>query len=77
MPNVTIDCIEEDIVLDGYLFKIIDSAGFALEKGVLMDKIKSIIDAVLNEVNLVLFIVDGRAGIHPLDKVIYKKLKHF
>lgn len=75
MPNLTIDCIEEDIVLDGCLFKIIDSAGFVLEKGELIDKINGIVDVILNEVNLVLFVVDGRAGIHPLDEVIYKRLK--
>lgn len=74
-PNVTIDCIEENVVLDGCLFKIIDSAGFTLEKGEIIDKSKIIIDTILNEINLVLFVVDGRVGIHPLDKIIYKRLK--
>jgi GTP-binding protein len=66
-PNVTIGCIEENVVLDGCLFKIIDSAGFTLEKGEIIDKSKIIIDTILNEINLVLFVVDGRVGIHPLD----------
>lgn len=75
IPHVTRDCIEEEVIYNDRLFKIIDSSGFTTEDGELRKKINSIIETILEEVDLVLFVVDGRVGIHPLDGDIYKKLK--
>jgi GTP-binding protein len=75
IPHVTRDCIEEDVVYNDRLFKIIDSSGFTTEDGELRKKINNIIETTLEDVDLVLFVVDGKTGIHPLDGDIYKKLK--
>jgi len=75
IPNVTRDCIEEDATFGEKRFKIIDSSGLSVENSELRQKIDELIEKTLCEVDVVLFVVDGRVGLHPYDREIYKKLK--
>jgi GTP-binding protein len=75
IPNVTRDFIEEDVTFHGQRFKIIDSSGFNIEHNELYQKINDLTEKILSEVDLVLFVVDVRVGLHPIDRDIYKKLK--
>jgi GTP-binding protein len=74
-PHVTRDCVEEEVLLGDRIFTIIDSAGYSNEKDELLALVNGKIEETIDKVDFILFVVDGRVGVHPLDKEIYRKLK--
>ncbi|MDY6820458.1 MAG: ribosome biogenesis GTPase Der [Deferribacterota bacterium] len=74
-PNVTRDCVERVINLNEKKYLLSDSAGFVLSRDPLRDKIDKIYIDKLKKASLVLFVVDGKEGLHPLDEHIFTILR--
>jgi GTP-binding protein len=75
IPNVTRDHLEYKITWEGDVFLLIDTAGFQHGKNILRDKLNILLDKTISKADLIIFLTDARSGIHPLDEIIYKKIK--
>jgi|DewCreStandDraft_4_1066084.scaffolds.fasta_scaffold04993_7 GTP-binding protein len=75
-PGVTRDMIEGDVNWLGRKFKLIDTGGILYDNP---DKIKKLvlkqIDYLIDNCDIVLFVVDAITGLQPDDKKIYEYLK--
>ncbi|MDB5557578.1 MAG: ribosome biosis GTPase Der [Enterovirga sp.] len=68
-PGVTRDRREGEAELGHLTFRIIDTAGLEeAEPGSLSDRMRQQTEAAIDEADLVLFLVDARAGILPADQ---------
>ncbi len=76
MPGVTRDRVSIDIELGGKVVEIIDTGGIGIvDEGELDEDIHAQIDAAIGSAELILFLVDGRAGVHPLDERVAGMLR--
>ncbi len=74
--GVTRDRISVEIEHKGKLFELIDTGGIGIEDvEELTHEIKVQIEIALQKANLILFVVDVRAGITPLDVEIAERLR--
>lgn len=73
-PGVTRDRREGDASLYTYPFKLIDTAGLE-QTGDLQDLMWKQTEKALQQADVVLFLVDIRSGVTPLDKEAGKKLR--
>ncbi|WP_265528886.1 ribosome biogenesis GTPase Der [Sphingomicrobium marinum] len=70
-PGVTRDRREGDGILLGMEFKVIDTAGFETEDPeTLPGRMRAQTEAAVREADVALFLIDGRAGLTPLDEEI-------
>ncbi|NNC47556.1 MAG: ribosome biogenesis GTPase Der [Sphingomonas sp.] len=70
-PGVTRDRREGDGLLLGMGFKVIDTAGFETEDPEsLPGRMRAQTEAAVREADVALFLIDGRAGLTPLDEEI-------
>ena len=75
-PGVTRDRREADATLLGLEFRIIDTAGFEDEDAVsLPGRMRAQTQAAVREADVALFLIDGRAGVVPLDEEIARWLR--
>ncbi len=75
-PGVTVDRLEASWSLDGRPVTLVDTGGIGLDDGGgLQDCIAAQVDAALDVADLVLFVVDGTAGLTPLDERIADRLR--
>ena len=75
-PGVTRDRREGDAVLLGCEFRIIDTAGFEDEDAVtLPGRMRAQTQAAVRDADVALFLIDGRAGVTPLDEEIARWLR--
>jgi GTP-binding protein len=75
-PGVTRDRREGDASLIGLEFKIIDTAGFETDDPqTLPGRMRAQTQAAVDEADVALFMIDGRAGITPLDEEIANWLR--
>ena len=75
-PGVTRDRREGDAVLLGCEFRIIDTAGFEDEDAVsLPGRMRAQTQAAVRDADVALFLIDGRAGVVPLDEEIARWLR--
>ena len=76
LPGVTRDRREGQGRLFDLDFQIVDTAGFEeADPGTLPGRMRAQTEAALGNANVVLFLVDARAGITPLDKTIAQWLR--
>lgn len=74
--GVTRDRISVEIEHEGRLFELIDTGGLGIKDDEeLVHEIKSQIEIALQKANLIIFVVDIRKGITPLDVDITEKLR--
>ena len=60
----------------GRRFWLVDTGGLVPDSGETMDKaIRRQVEMALSEADLVLFLVDGKEGLHPVDQAIAEKLR--
>lgn len=75
-PGVTRDRISIDRVYDGYEYSLLDTGGIGLEdKEGFEDAIENEVNVALEMANQILFVVDGREGLNPLDEEVARKLR--
>lgn len=75
-PGVTRDRREADATLLGLEFRIIDTAGFEDEDAVsLPGRMRAQTQAAVRDADVALFLIDGRAGVVPLDEEIARWLR--
>jgi len=75
-PNITRDIIESICEWNGYKFILCDTGGLSFEKD--SEIVKEIHDTVYNstqQADVIIFLVDGRAGVLPLDSEIAEMLR--
>jgi GTP-binding protein len=66
-PGVTRDRHYGQASWDGHDFLVVDTGGFFLDEKGLQKKIREQIEVALAEASLLLFVLDGREGLHPED----------
>jgi len=75
-PGVTRDRVAVDIELDGRLAEVIDTGGIGIvDEAELEGEIHAQIETAIASADLVLFLVDGRTGVHPIDEEVAAKLR--
>lgn len=71
MPGVTRDRLYRETEWNGTEFVIVDTGGLEPRNNdFMMTKIKEQAEVAMNEADVILFIVDGKAGVNPLDEEI-------
>jgi GTP-binding protein len=71
-PGVTRDLLQADVDWNGKQFQLIDSGGFDLdESDDIKAKARKLLLSIMEEVDLLLFLVDAKAGINPLDEEVF------
>jgi GTP-binding protein len=76
-PGVTRDLVEEPVEYDGKRFRLIDTGGYSIggEEEELLPKVRAQVLKAIFESDLVVFLVDVRDGILPLDREIAAMLR--
>lgn len=71
MPGVTRDRLYRDTEWSGSEFVIVDTGGLEPRNNeFMMTKIKEQAEVAMNEADVILFVVDGKSGLNPLDDEI-------
>ena len=71
MPGVTRDRLYRETEWNGTEFVLVDTGGLEPRNNdFMMTKIKQQAEVAMNEADVILFIVDGKAGVNPLDEEI-------
>ena len=71
LPGVTRDRLYRDTEWSGSEFVIVDTGGLEPRNNdFMMTKIKEQAEVAMNEADVILFVVDGKAGLNPLDDEI-------
>ena len=74
--GTTLDRISTVIHWKKAPFLLIDTAGFSFEKKVpFREEINREVDKAIQNANLLLFVCDGREGVHPQDELFAQKLR--
>ncbi|KQT19298.1 ribosome-associated GTPase EngA [Methylobacterium sp. Leaf399] len=68
-PGVTRDRREGDVNFGGLVFRVIDTAGLEdADAGTLLGRMRAQTEAAILEADVVLFVIDSRAGVLPADQ---------
>ena len=71
MPGVTRDRLYRETEWNGAEFVVVDTGGLEpANNDFMMTKIKEQAEVAMNEADVILFVVDGKAGVNPLDEEI-------
>jgi GTP-binding protein len=81
-PGTTRDSLSEQVNWNGKDFILIDSAGlitdfYGFKEADIEKKAQVYIDEALDQADLVLFLIDAKAGVTPDDQQVAKKLRKF
>jgi GTP-binding protein len=75
--GVTRDRVSTPIEADGRHLELIDTGGMGVEDvDNLTAQVERQIDLAINQAQVLLFVVDGRAGVAPLDEDVAERLRH-
>ena len=75
-PGTTRDRHFGDAEWQGRRFWLVDTGGLVPDSADSMDRaIRQQVEFALDEADVILFVVDGREGIHPLDRAIAERLR--
>ncbi len=74
-PGVTVDRIEEEVEYDGKRAVLIDTGGVTEREGVIEKAIKFQVERAIEEADVILFMVDAKEGLHPLDELVADMLR--
>ena len=78
IPGVTRDIIEGRVSWKGKTFTVVDTGGLVTgSKDRILESIRNLISTELNKADVILFVVDGREGLNPLDQDIARLLMRF
>jgi GTP-binding protein len=76
MPGVTRDRLYADVEWEGHAFTVIDTGGL-VESGIdrLLEQVNAQAQVAIEESEIVLFVLDARAGLNAADQEVAKKLR--
>lgn len=75
-PGVTRDRVGTRVALDGGSFQLFDTGGIGIKDvDNLTDQVEQQIDLALQQAAVILFVVDIRAGVTPLDEQVSERLR--
>ncbi|MCR4428852.1 MAG: ribosome biogenesis GTPase Der [Caldiserica bacterium] len=75
-PGVTRDLLQAEVEWNGRKFLLIDSGGLDLDSSdVIKAKAQEILLGMMKEVELILFVLDSREGVHPLDMEVSQMVR--
>ena len=75
-PGVTRDLLYEEVQHEGRHFHIIDTGGYDEDQGdALLPRMRGLIELAVEEAEAVIFLMDGRAGLAPLDAEVGQMLR--
>ena len=60
---------------EGKSFELVDTGGFGIPEDEIGRKVKEQIKEAIRQADLLLFVVDGRAGVHPLDREVAQLIR--
>ena len=75
LPGTTRDRNESLVKWKDREFMVIDTGGWAMDDAVFSESVKRQMEVALKKADLVVFVVDGKDGFHPLDKEIFNILR--
>jgi GTP-binding protein len=76
-PGVTRDRVSHLMDEDDRFFELVDTGGMgAKDEDNLTEQVEDQIDAAIEEATIVLFVVDTRAGLTPMDQEVAKRLRY-
>lgn len=75
MPGVTRDILETVCSWEGKKFLVLDTPGFDLKEDIIKKEMHRQFFAALEEIDLVIFLLDGKEGLHPLDEIVFNMLR--
>jgi len=75
MSGTTRDRNDYEVLWKDKKFIITDTAGWSADVSSLSKNMSRQIDIAIEEANIVLFVVDGKAGVHPVDFQIARRLR--
>lgn len=76
-PGVTRDRISHLMYLEGRYFELVDTGGMGVEDvDNLTSHIEQQIEIAIDSADVILFVVDARAGLVPLDEEVAKRLRY-
>jgi GTP-binding protein len=75
--GVTRDRVSALVKADGRFFELVDTGGMGVaDVDKLTDQVEKQIEQAIEQAHVVLFVVDGRAGIQPLDEEVARRLRY-
>jgi GTP-binding protein len=76
LPGVTRDRLYADVEWEGHTFTLIDTGGL-VESGIdrLLEQVNAQAQVAIEESEIVLFVLDARAGLNPADQQVAEKLR--
>lgn len=74
-PGVTRDRVTYDIRLGGIPCLLVDTGGLGLDEGGFEEAIQAEVEIALSSATDIIFVVDGREGLHVLDTEVAKRLR--
>src|SRR5918911_3648640 len=75
--GVTRDRVSTLVKADGRFFELVDTGGMGIEDADnLTAQVERQIDAAIEQAAVVLFVVDARAGLMPLDEEVARRLRY-
>jgi GTPase len=76
-PGVTRDRVSTLIKTHGRFFELVDTGGIGVsDVDNLTDQIERQIDAAIDQAHVILFVVDARTGLMPLDEEVARRLRY-
>lgn len=78
VPGVTRDAVEGEVKWTGKTFTLVDTGGFLdIPSGSIEQAVKDVVEREVKKADLILFVVDGKEGLTPLDEEIGRFLQRF
>jgi GTP-binding protein len=75
VPGLTRDRLYGEADIGGRSCTLVDTGGLMNEDDALAERVTRQVDAAIREADLVLFLIDGRAGVAPGDEAIAERLR--
>ena len=76
-PGVTRDVRLVKATLGDHTFELVDTAGLEFNHDDLADRLNKLSENAVSEADVVVFMIDGRDGVTPMDHEIIKRLRTF
>lgn len=74
IPGTTRDKIEENIIIDGLLLRLIDTAGFRDTADLIENKGMKITDDEIADADIVIFVIDNQSGFDDNARILLEKI---
>lgn len=76
-PGVTRDRVYGNVEYNDYNFHLVDTGGIEMGTDSFQEEINIQVDLAIDEADIIIFVVDGKEGLTPTDKMVGRKLIKF